>query len=141
MEIRIADITYSSKIAHFFEENLCRQNDAIYSEEFFCKDGVWAAITRKQVLIAMDEHELVGAMRFYRRKTNDCISLYQFAINKQHRGDRILNKMLRFSNDVPVKVKCPIQSSFNRYYKKTGWSLIETDSKYNHWVFNHPVLV
>jgi diaminopimelate decarboxylase len=66
----------------FFNENLDRNNSAVYSEEFLCPLGIKAAIKRKQMIVATVEGQVVGAFRFYRKKTQNKISLYQFAISE-----------------------------------------------------------
>jgi hypothetical protein len=75
------------------------------------------------MMIAIDEDRIVGAVRFYKRKTQNIISLYQFAIDVQYRGQGVLKQMLAVMGDAPIETSCPIDSTFNEYYIKSGWIL------------------
>lgn len=68
MQITLANPTYISEVVTFFNENLDRNNSAVYSEEFVCPLGIQAAIRRKQLIVATAEGQVVGAFRFYRKK-------------------------------------------------------------------------
>ncbi|MFS1515918.1 GNAT family N-acetyltransferase [Bacillus sp. SCS-151] len=135
MKVALADITDAPKIVSFFKRNLCHNNSGIYSEEFFCPLGTQAAIWRKQMIVAIVDDQIVGAFRFYRKKTSNSISLYQFAINEGFRGQGVLKKMLRSINDLPIYVLCPIESKFNEYYFKSGWYLQEQNASFKVWEF------
>lgn len=134
MEIRLATINDTDRVISFFTKHLSQENDALYSEEFFCAYGVSAAIRRKQVMVAIDTDWLVGAARFYRRKQCQQISLYQFAIGTPYRGKGMLMRMLESLRDTDIVVKCPKTSSFNHYYHSTGWRLQESKGHYNLWI-------
>lgn len=133
MEIRLATYRDIDRVISFFEENLSSDNDAIYSEEFFCPLGVRAAIRRNQLIVAVEDSAIIAAVRFYRRKTKKVTSLYQFAIGISYRGKGLLKKMLELICDTEIVALCPKTSSFNAYYQKTGWILKESDGSYNHW--------
>lgn len=68
MQIALANPTQISEVVYFFNENLERNNSAVYSEEFLCPLGIKAAIRRKQMIVATVEGQVVGAFRFYRKK-------------------------------------------------------------------------
>lgn len=68
MQIALANPTQISEIVTFFNENLDRNNSAVYSEEFVCPLGTQAAIKREQLIVATVEGQVVGALRFYRKK-------------------------------------------------------------------------
>ncbi|MBE1554688.1 hypothetical protein [Sporosarcina limicola] len=68
MQIALANPAHISEVVSFFNENLDRNNSAIYSEEFLCPLGIKAAIRRKQMIVATVEGQVVGAFRFYRKK-------------------------------------------------------------------------
>ncbi|WP_274310001.1 GNAT family N-acetyltransferase [Solibacillus daqui] len=138
MQIALANPTQISEVVSFFNENLERNNSAVYSEEFFCPLGVKAAIRRKQMIVATVEGQVVGAFRYYRKKTQNKISLYQFAISEVYRGQGLLKKMLKTINDVPIVALCPIDSNFNDYYYKSGWILQEQSDEFKIWVFSNP---
>ena len=98
-------------------------------------DGVKAAIRREQMLVALDHNQVVGAIRFYKKKTKEEISLYQFALAEPYRGLGLLCKMLHTINGAPIYAKCPVQSGFNEYFSKTGWQLKARGDTYNNWMF------
>lgn len=133
MEIRLAARSETNEICSFFAKHLLRDNDALYSDEFFCSLGVEAAIRRNQLMVAVDGASIVGAARFYRRKQRQQISLYQFAIDASYRGKGLLLQMLEPLRDTDVVVLCPIKSSFNHYYRSTGWTLQGSKGSYNKW--------
>ncbi len=136
MQIALANPTHISEVLSFFNENLDRNNSAVYSEEFFCPLGIKAAIRRKQMIVATVEGQVVGAFRFYRKKTQNKISLYQFAISEIYRGQGLLKKMLKTINDLPIISLCPSDSDLNDYYFKSGWYLQNQNEEFNVWVFN-----
>ena len=136
MQIALANPTHISEVVSFFNENLDRNNSAVYSEEFLCPLGIKAAIRRKQMIVATVEGQVVGAFRFYRKKTHNKISLYQFAISEIYRGQGLLKKMLKTINDLPIISLCPTDSYLNDYYYKSGWYLQEQNEEFNVWIFN-----
>ncbi|QOV12600.1 GNAT family N-acetyltransferase [Viridibacillus arvi] len=138
MQIALANPTYISEVVYFFNENLDRNNSAVYSEEFLCPLGIKAAIRRKQMIVATVEGQVVGAFRFYRKKTQNKISLYQFAISEVYRGQGLLKKMLNTINDLPIVALCPTESNFNAYYYKSGWNLQEQNDEFKIWIFSNP---
>ncbi|MEY9978227.1 N-acetyltransferase family protein [Lysinibacillus sp. RC79] len=138
MQIALANPTHISEVVSFFNENLERNNSAVYSEEFLCPLGVKAAIRRKQMIVATVEGQVVGAFRFYRKKTQNKISLYQFAISEVYRGQGLLKKMFKMINDLPIVALCPTDSDFNEYYYKSGWNLQEQSDEFKIWVFSNP---
>ncbi|MER2169762.1 MAG: GNAT family N-acetyltransferase [Psychrobacillus psychrodurans] len=135
MRIVIAEPAYIAKIVAFFQENLDPNSIEIYSEEFVCPLGIQAAIRRKQMVVALVDGRVVGASRFYRKKTANTISLYQFAVCTEFRGTGILKKMLLFIMDAPVVVLCPVASDLNNYFLKTDWMLQKKTNDFNTWVF------
>lgn len=136
MQITLANPTHISEVVTFFNENLDRNNSAVYSEEFLCPLGIKAAIKRKQMIVATVEGKVVGAFRFYRKKTQNKISLYQFAIGEVYRGQGLLKTMLQMINDSPVTALCPTDCVFNAYFHKMDWELHEQSKAFNVWVFN-----
>ncbi|MFJ6211156.1 GNAT family N-acetyltransferase [Lysinibacillus sp. NPDC092081] len=138
MQIALANPAHISEVVSFFNENLERNNSAVYSEEFLCPLGVKAAIRRKQMIVATVEGQVVGAFRFYRKRTQNKISLYQFAISEVYRGQGLLKKMFKTINDLPIVALCPTDSDFNEYYYKTGWNLQEQSDEFKIWVFSNP---
>ena len=136
MQIALANPTHIPEVVSFFNENLDSNNIAVYSEEFICPLGIKAAIRRKQMIVATVEGQVIGAFRFYRKKTQNKISLYQFAISEIYRGQGLLKKMLETINDLPIISLCPTDSNLNNYYDKSGWYLQEQNEEFNVWIFN-----
>ncbi|WP_397538931.1 GNAT family N-acetyltransferase [Rummeliibacillus pycnus] len=136
MQIALAEIPHTPQVLSFFKHNLDRNNIGVYSEEFLCPLGIKAAIRRKQMIVAIVDGQVVGAFRFYRKKTSKTISLYQFAISENYRRQGLLTKMLKTINDLPILALCPIESEFNEYFYKSGWQLQEQNAQFNEWVFN-----
>jgi diaminopimelate decarboxylase len=125
MKIKLATKEYSEEIVEFFENNLKRENEALYSEEFFCPFGVKAAVGGGQIMLAIDGEEIVGAVRFYPRKRDKIISLYQFAVDEKYRGQKIMNLIFKAILEKEkgfqfLEALSPIKISFNSFYKKTG---------------------
>lgn len=131
MKIYLAPVSLIPYITDFFCAHLSSNNDALYSREFFCPDGVQAAIRRGQMMVAVDKNRIVGAVRFYRRKSGNIISLYQFAIDVHYRGQGLLKRMFAVIGDSPFEISCPVDSTFNEYYIKTGWILLHGEHKGN----------
>lgn len=136
MQIALANPTHISEVVSFFNGNLDRNNSAVYSDEFLCPLGIKAAIRRKQMIVATVEGQVVGAFRFYRKKTQNKISLYQFAISESYRGQGLLKMMLKTINDLPIISLCPTDCYLNDYYYKSGWDLQEQKEEFNVWIFN-----
>ena len=113
MKIKIAEENEIFEIQKFFERHLDRKNKAIYSEEFFCPFGISANIKRRQMLVIFDDDKVVGALRFYPRKKDKIISIYQFAIDENYRGKNLMNKMLEFLGYKEYEVLCPVNIDFN----------------------------
>lgn len=136
MQIAIASPTHIFEVVSFFNENLDRHNRAVYSDEFLCPLGIKAAIRREQMIVATIEGQVVGAFRFYRKKTQNRISLYQFAISKNYRGQGLLKRMLKKINDIPIVSLCPTDCDLNDYYSKSGWELEGQKQGFNVWILN-----
>jgi diaminopimelate decarboxylase len=110
MQIALADTTYAPQIVSFFKNNLDCNNSGIYSEEFLCPLGIKAAIRRKQMMVGIVDGQVVGAFRFYRKKTSNSLS-----------REGLLKKMLKTINDLPVLELCPIESnSMNSFTRQVG---------------------
>jgi hypothetical protein len=134
MTIKLATEQEKKEIILFFNKYLDITNDAITCEEFLCPFGVSSAIKRKQVIVAMNDFgEIIASVRFYPRKRDNIVSVYQFAIDEKFRGQSVLKKMLIATNYKNFEVLCPLNSGFNKYYEKTNWSLKKKDKKFNVW--------
>lgn len=132
MQITLANYELIPELRSFFGKYIDMSNDGVYSQEFICPDGMSAATRRGQMMIAIDGNEVIGACRFYKRKTND-VSLYQFAIEEKYRGTGLLIKMLEKTEASGVTVRCPENAKFNQYYRKTGWTILKTDKGFIQW--------
>lgn len=119
------------QIKSFFNQYLSDENKAIYNGEFLCPDGLKFAIMKGNVIVAKIGNIVVGALRYYKRKRDNCVSLYQFAISEAHRSIGLVLEMLSLLKDNEIIVKCPIDINFNEYYLKTGWILKDSKSELN----------
>lgn len=134
----LAKIKYAEKInkkavIDFFADNINEDNDWITSCEFRCPFWISAAINRNQIIIIVYWDEIVGWLRFYPRKKEDIVSIYQFAIDERFRSKWLMKEMLKFSWYNSFESVCNIESNFNNYYIKQGWTKIKTDDNYNYW--------
>jgi len=134
-KVKLASKNSTDQVLSLFEKYLLPNNDALSSEEFLCPFGVRAAIRRNQMLVIYSGSTIIAAARFYKKKHDKETSLYQFVVDVNHRGKRLLLKMLNFIRDQDIVSLCPKNSDFNNYYRKTGWILSKKNGeKYNHWV-------
>jgi len=137
MKIKLATKENENEVVFLFQENLDKNNPAIYSQEFFCPFGLKSAIQRKQVVVVLNEkNEVVAGLRFYPRKRDGMVSLYQFVIEDKYRGKNLLRKMLEKTGYKKFEVLCPIEIDFNEYYKKTDWKLEKKNNNFNYWVLD-----
>ena len=137
MNIQLARTEQIPTVQSFFQKHLAREMEGIYSDEFVCPLGVRAAVRRQQMLVAVVNEEIVGAIRFYPKKTVQKVSLYQFAIDERFRGSGLLQKMLAQCGDAPIYALCPAESNFNTFYEKTGFQLLEQKNEFNEWVYTY----
>ena len=137
MKIQLACTDQICSVQSFFQKHLVREMEGIYSDEFVCPLGVRAAVHRQQMLVAVVNDEIVGAMRFYPKKTVRKVSLYQFAIDERFRGRGVLQQMLAQCGDAPMYALCPVESSFNTFYEKAGFQLREQGNEFKEWVYNN----
>ena len=136
MRIVLATNRDAENVLSFFEKYIKKECDALPSEEFLCPFGIKAAIQRQQVLVCSVDDQIMGALRFYPRKRDQIVSVYQFAIHKKYREQKILQNMLHATGYSFFEVECPISSMMNDYYKKTGWILKQQKSGSNYWTFS-----
>ena len=134
MQIELATEKYSKQIVSFFDNNLDKDNKALHSREFLCPFGVRAAIKKEWVVIGIDKDEIISAVRFYPRKTDEMVSVYQFAVDEMYRGGKLVQKMLKLTGFNKFEFKCLKGINFNNYYKKIGASINKEDAEYNRWV-------
>lgn len=137
IKIKIAENNQKNSIAWFFQENLNKNNKAIYSREFFCPFGLKKAVQEKNVAIVEDdEGEIIAGVRFYLRQGDNVVSIYQFAIKEKNKKQNLLKKMLKKTGHKKFEVLCPIDLEFNNYYKKTNWLLLKKEKNFNHWILD-----
>jgi diaminopimelate decarboxylase len=121
MEFRLAKNNDIKELTSFFEKNL--KYDDFISREFFCPIGLKVAIKDDNVIICTQDTLIIGGLRFYLRKKDNIVSLYQFAIDKNYRGKDILRQTLKKTGHHNFESSCHRESSLNIYYEKTGWVL------------------
>lgn len=133
MNIKLANYKYTEQIIKFYDKYLDKNNEAIHSGEFFCPFGVKLAIKRNQLIIILDENKLVSVVRFYPRKRDNIVSVYQFAVDEKYRWKKLLQKMLEFTECKEFEFVCPKNIEFNNYYRKIGANILKQDEKNNYW--------
>lgn len=134
MKIELATEKYTKQIIDFFDNNLDENNKAVHSREFFCPFGVKGAIKKEWIVIGIDEDKIISAVRFYPRKTDGIVSVYQFAVDDKYRGSKLLQSMLKLTEFNQFEFKCPKEIEFNTYYDKIGAKLSKEDEIYNYWI-------
>lgn len=132
---RLATVSDTSAVIEFFSQQLQDIEIDLAFREFTCQLGLRAAIRRKEVLVCVDQDCLIAAARFYRRKRDHRISLYQFAVDPNYRGLHLISHLLMLL-DADVIAKCLKQANLNYFYQRNGWSLIDTDNRFNYWLFS-----
>ena len=137
MNIQLARTEQIPSVQLFFQKHIARELEGIYSDEFVCPLGVRAAVRRQQMLVAILNGEIVGAMRFYPKKTVRKVSLYQFAIDERFRGRGVMQQMLAQCGDAPIHALCPVESSFNTFYEKAGFQLRKQGDEFKEWVYTY----
>jgi len=135
LKLKIAEKIETKKVQEFFEKHLDKNNPWITNEEFLCPFGIEWAINRKQIVILKNEEKIVWALRFYPRKKDNIVSVYQFALDKDFRWRWLIKKMLEKTWYKVFEVNCALNSNFNDYYKKNWWKLEKNDRKFNYWRF------
>ncbi|GEC90931.1 hypothetical protein [Brevibacillus brevis] len=61
MKITIANSWLGHDVTYFFQDNIKENNDGISNRELLCPDGAFAAVCRRQVVVAIDNDQIVGA--------------------------------------------------------------------------------
>ena len=133
--VGIAERNMIQAIIQLSADTLKPDNDAIYNEEFLCPQGLRASVTKGFVITAFSGKCLCGMLRFYPNKRMEQISVYQFAVSESERGRGIVPLMLSFLREHyngAIICKCPTDSSFNDYYRKTGWTKV-AEREYSYW--------
>jgi hypothetical protein len=133
IKLKIAQKSEIKEVQCFFNRYLLKWNSWIVNEEFLCPFWIEGAINRGQVTILKYEGNIIGALRFYTRKKDNITSIYQFALDERFRWKWLIKKLLKKTWVKYFESTCFVNSSFNDYYKKTGWKLEKTDEKFNYW--------
>lgn len=136
MKLVFATENDSENLIIFFNNHINKNDFDECYYEYFCPYWLRAAIKRDQVIILKDNETILGALRFYFRKTDNKVSLYQFALDKKVRSKWVLNKMLKFTWYSSFRFQVLKDMKLNDYFKKKNWSLLETDLRFNYWEIN-----
>jgi len=118
------------------DTTLKSDNDAVYTEEFLCEQGLRSSVFKGYVVAVLSDGNICGMLRFYPNKRADQISIYQFAVSESHRGRGLVEKMLKFLHAHyrgAIIAKCPANTSFNNYYIKSGWTKTAENDDYYYW--------
>ena len=133
-KFRLAQRSETQAVRAFFARYLTRDNDAVPNPEFFCPDGIQAAIGRGQMMLARSaDAQILAAARFYRKRSGE-VSLYQFAVAAEARGAGLARRLFAaICAGSPMTALCPAASSFNRYYAASGWKAEPVDETLIRW--------
>lgn len=137
VRVQFAPLQITTRVLEFQKKNIQPDNNEIYNGEFLCENGLKSAIRKKNVVVAYSGENIVGMLRFYPKLNKSEISLYQFAVDNDFRGQGVFNEMISFlikQYDFELTSKCFKESSFNEYYKNKGWELSESSGNLNIWV-------
>ena len=127
----LAEKEDTQEVVGFFEKYLDENNDWIFSQEFLCPFWIKWAIIRNEIIIIREQGEIIWALRFYKQKRENIVSLYQFAVAESWRWKNIVIKMLKFINSSTIHSRCSKEAKFNQYYIKSGRSLYKEDDLWN----------
>lgn len=117
----------TQSVIEFFEMHLDNNNDWIYNKEFLCPYWTTWAIRKQEIVIVKENNKIIWALRFYKQKRKNFLSLYQFAIIKYRRWKNLVKDMLNFIGCPTIHSRCPWESKFNNYYLKTWRTLLKED--------------
>lgn len=133
MLIRPAAISEVQEVISFFDLHLAGSPTIKEMPELGCAMGVRAAIRRDQLLVAFENEYIIAALRFYRRKRDGGVSLYQFAVKPEFRGRHLLNALLK-TLDADITAQCPKSDALNGFYQRNDWVLSGADERFNYWL-------
>jgi len=131
--IKFAEESEIKQVREFFKNMLFWKEDILTSYEWTCPFWLSSAIKKNEVIILKAWDEILGGFRFYKRKTDDVVSLYQFAIDEKIRWKWLLKKMFGFTWYKVFESLSFSDIDFNKYYEKTWWKLEKSDDKFNYW--------
>lgn len=131
---KIAEKSEVKQIQNFFKKYLDKTNSWIMNEEFLCPFWIKWAVNRGQIVILKYKKEIVWALRFYPRKRDNMVSVYQFALQEDFRWKLLIRKMLEKTWYKTFESSCLEESKFNEYYRKTWWKIKNNDNNINYWI-------
>lgn len=130
---RTANMTDAEPLAQFFERHRETIAASAKSPEFLCPLGARAAIRKNEILLALVEGEIIGAVRIYVRKTTPKVSVYQFAIDASYGNQDLLRNILEHHGAKVFETTCTKEAPINDYFRSTGWTEISNDEKNSIW--------
>lgn len=92
--------------------------------EMLCNQGTRSAIRKGLVVVARYDTGLIGAMRYYRRKSNSVVSVYQFAVDASYRGYGVFDGLLLHTGGDAFEAACLQDAPIVQYFHARGWSEI-----------------
>ncbi|MFD2168585.1 GNAT family N-acetyltransferase [Tumebacillus lipolyticus] len=135
IQIGLAPRVFANDVVRFFATHVRAEEHPGISPEFLCPDGVRAAVQRRQLLLAIEDDQIIGALRFFPKK-NGRVSVYQFAVAERYRGNDLLQKMLTEIACQGFDALCPASSALNGYFDHKGWQLTEAGKRGNRWTLD-----
>jgi len=136
VSVLFATPIHGPAVVQFFARFADAIRESTVSEETLCPSGMRAAVARREMLIATDGERIVAAARIYRQKKSASISLYQFAVDEQYRGRRVLHDLLRLALPKEVRAICCKSSPIESYFRKTGWCRTESNANRSVWLLS-----
>lgn len=133
MKLTFATKEDSENLITFFNKHINKNDFEECYYEYFCPFWLKAAIKREQVIVLKENEEVLWALRYYPRKRDNKVSLYQFALDEKVRSKWILNKMLKFTWYSCFWFQVQKDMKLNEYFKKQNRDLREVDTKFNYW--------
>jgi hypothetical protein len=133
MKLTFATKDDSKEVVNFLEKYIKKSEFTEFNYELFCPYWIRWAILRDEVIILKDNNGVVWALRFYPRKRDNIVSVYQFAIEKDMRWKWLIKRMLKFTWYDFFQSEVPVSSYINDYFKKQNWELIQTKGNFNTW--------
>lgn len=133
LDIRLGSKTEINEINSLSSKYLNETTDWIFWYELLCPFWLKWAVIKSQVIIVKENEKIKWFLRFYPRKRDNIVSIYQFALNEDIRWKWIIKKCLEKTWYKIFEIQCKKNINFNNYYKKTWWELFKEDENFNYY--------
>ncbi len=120
----------------FYKQKKYLDKTEIINKEFLCPFWVLGAIKRQEVVILEEKEKILWAIRFYKRKKENIISLYQFAFLESLKNRKVLAKMLEFISWEIFETECFLDSETEKFLQNQDFKYYKTKWKIAFYRFN-----